>query len=276
MRVALCNEVLRDMPIGRQAEFAAALGYDGLEIAPFTLDSDEPHRLSDRRIADTRRAVEDAGLAVSGLHWLLVAPHGLSITSAEGAIRGKTRAVMHGLIDLCSGLGGGVLVHGSPAQRALAPGDEQGGRERALDYFREAAGRAEAAGVVYCLEPLSPKQTGYVTSLAEAAAIVTDVNSPSFSTMIDCAAACHGEKADIPTLLRQHLPSGLIRHVHFNDPNRRGPGQGDLDFVPIFRALTDLSFDGWIGIEPFLYEPDGPASAARAIGYVSALKGLAS
>ena len=53
---------------------------------------------------------------VSGLHWLLVAPEGLSITSNDGAVRDRTRDVMRGLVDLCAGLGGPVLIHGSPAQ----------------------------------------------------------------------------------------------------------------------------------------------------------------
>ena len=276
MKVALCNEVIRTMPIEEQAAFAATLGYDGLEIAPFTLDADRPHRLSDGAIAAVRQAVEVGGLAVSGLHWLLVAPPGLSMTSAEPAIREATREVMRGLIDLCAGLGGRYLIHGSPAQRQLEAGREAEGRAAALEYFREAAERAAAAGVVYCLEPLSPDQTSFVTSLAEAAEIVAEVGAPAFRAMIDCSAAALSETEGIPALLRQNLPAGLIRHVHFNDPNRRGPGEGGLAFTPIVQELLDLGYDGWIGVEPFVYEPDGPACAARAIGYVRALEEAAS
>jgi sugar phosphate isomerase/epimerase len=55
MRIALCNEVIAPMPFPRQCEYAAKLGYDGLEIAPYTL-SDEPQRLgSSRRRARPRR-----------------------------------------------------------------------------------------------------------------------------------------------------------------------------------------------------------------------------
>lgn len=272
MRIALCNEVVRDLPIERQAEFAAKLGYDGLELAPFVLDAEAPHRLSARQVGEVRRAVESAGLKVSGLHWLLLAPQDLSITSPDAATRERTLEVMRGLVDLCAGLGGAVLIHGSPAQRALAPGDEAACRGQALDYFRLAAERAEAAGVTYCLEPLAPEQTNYVTTLDEASKIVAAVSSPAFSAMIDCAAAARGEADDIPTLLHRHLPEGLIRHVHFNDPNRKGPGQGALDFLPIVQALSALDYDGWVGVEPFVYEPDGPACAARAIGYVAGLR----
>ena len=32
MRIALCNEVIRELPFERQCAFARAVGYDGLEI----------------------------------------------------------------------------------------------------------------------------------------------------------------------------------------------------------------------------------------------------
>ena len=272
MRIALCNEVIRELPLDRQAGFAADLGYDGLELAPFTLDADQPHRIDPRAIARMRADVEAAGLAVSGLHWLLVAPPGLSITSGDPGVIKATREVMRGLVDLCAGLGGSYLIHGSPAQRALAGADDAEGRKRALDYFNDAARCALDAGVVYCIEPLGPDQTNYVTSIDEAAEIVATVASPAFRTMLDCSAAAASEVDDIPELLRQYLPPGLIHHVHFNDPNRRAPGQGDLDFAPIVRTLEALAYGGWVGVEPFDYVPDGPAAAARAIGFIDGLR----
>src|SRR5206468_2472703 len=36
MKLSLCNEVIRDLPFERQCELAAELGYEGLELAPFT------------------------------------------------------------------------------------------------------------------------------------------------------------------------------------------------------------------------------------------------
>jgi D-psicose/D-tagatose/L-ribulose 3-epimerase len=68
MRIALCNEVIAPMPFPAQCEYAAKLGYDGLEIAPYTL-SDEPHRMGAAQIAAARSAAEDCGVAVTGLHW---------------------------------------------------------------------------------------------------------------------------------------------------------------------------------------------------------------
>jgi len=60
-------------------------------------------------------------------------------------------------------------------------------------------------------------------------------------------------------------------HIHLNDPNRRGPGGGVLAFSPILAALKAEGYAGMAAIEPFIYEPDGPSCAARAIGYVRGL-----
>src|ERR1700761_2585739 len=110
MRIALCNEVLAGMPLERQCEYAASLGYDGLEIAPFTLSA-SPERISTAEAAKIRTTVEASGLVVTGLHWLLVKPEGLSLTGPDATVRGRTIAVMTRLIFLCAELGGAVLVH---------------------------------------------------------------------------------------------------------------------------------------------------------------------
>lgn len=272
MKISLCNEVIRDWEIGRQAGFAAALGYDGLEIAPFTLDENGPVALDAETLAKIRSTVEAEGIAISGLHWLLVAPDGLSITDADTATEQRTQNTIDALVSMCAALGGSYLIHGSPAQRVLPNSDADAAQARALNHFRHAAKAANKAQVHYLLEPLSPAQTAYINTLADAAAIVSAVDQPYFSAMIDCCSATQAETASIPDLLSQHLPSGLIRHVHFNDPNLRGPGQGELEFLPIVQRLLELKYDGWIGVEPFDYVPDGPASAARAIGTIRALE----
>src|SRR2546421_11175762 len=116
MRVSLCNEVVAALPFGRQCALAASLGYDGLEIAPYTL-SEDPTALTASAIAALRRAAQDAGIAITGLHYLLRAPAGLSITSDDAGVRVRTVEVMRRLCAQCAELGGAILVHGSPDQR---------------------------------------------------------------------------------------------------------------------------------------------------------------
>lgn len=272
-RVALCNEVLRELDFARQCALAAQLGYDGLEVAPFTL-SDTPHLMPATRIAALRRMAADAGIVVSGLHWLLIRPQGLSLTDPDPTVRAQTTEVMRRLVALCAELGGEYLVHGSPAQRRLPESGAAEARAWAFEAFRAAANAASVAGVRYCLEPLSRNETNFINTIAEAAEVIAAIGRPGLCTMLDASAATRTEAEPPAALAQRWLPSGLIGHVHLNDTSRRGPGQGDTPIAPILRALRAGGYRNWISIEPFDYVPDGPGSAARAIGYVRGIEAV--
>jgi D-psicose/D-tagatose/L-ribulose 3-epimerase len=213
MILSLCNEVIRELDFAAQCALAKGLGYDGLEIAPFTL-SERPDRLAAARRAELRRIAEDHGLAITGLHYLLLAPPGLSITSPDAAVRARTTDVMRGLIGLCADLGGRVLVHGSPAQRRVAEGQSPDEALRNAEAcFAAIAGDAEAAGVTYCIEALAPPEAELINTVAEAAAIVDRTGSAAVRTMIDTCAAGRGERAPVPELIEHWLPTGKIAHV---------------------------------------------------------------
>ncbi|BBK31718.1 sugar phosphate isomerase/epimerase [Stella humosa] len=272
MRLSLCNEVIGELPFERQCALAAELGYDGLEVAPFTF-GDEPHLMSAETRAGIRRAAAAAGVRVSGLHWLLVKPAGLSLTSPDAALRARTTDVLCRLVALCAELEGDVLVHGSPVQRRLPDGPEAAAaRGWAIDALARVGEAAAAAGVVYCLEPLSPRETNFVNTVAEAAGIVQAIGNPALRTMIDCSAAGLAEAEPVADLIDRWLPTGLVAHVQVNDRNRRGPGQGDEAFAPILAALARQDYRGWVAVEPFDYVPDGPGSAARAAGYLRGIE----
>lgn len=271
MKLSLCNEVLREFEFARQCAFAAELGYDGLEVAPFTL-GENAYRMAESERAALRGAAKAAGVAVSGLHWLLVAPAGLSITSADRAVWERTVDVMRGLIELCAELGGTYLVHGSPAQRRIGAGaDCAEAAKRGEAAWAAIADDAAKAGVAYCVEPLAPPDADFINTLDEATALVRRIGKPALKTMLDTSSAGLTEKIPVADLVRKWMPTGLVAHVQFNDRNRRGPGEGGDKFAPVVRALRETGYQGWIAMEPFQYKPDGAACAARAIGYVQGL-----
>ena len=88
-------------------------------------------------------------------------------------------------------------------------------------------------------------------------------------------AAGQTESQTVQDLMEYWIPTGRIAHVQVNDPNRRGPGQGEMRFEPILRTLLRMQalgyYQGIVAVEPFDYVPDGPGCAARSIGY---LKGI--
>jgi len=267
VKLSLCNEVIRELPFERQCGLAAGLGYRGLELAPFTF-GDDAWRMPATKRAEVRRVCADAGIEVSGLHWLLAAPAGLSITTSDRTVWQKSVDVLHASVDLCAELGGAYLVHGSPAQRRVTTPDDA---SRAEEAWILAAEQAAAARVAYCIEPLAKPDCNFVNTLAEAAEIARRVGNPALRIMVDTLAAGLMESEPVADAIRRWMPTGLVAHIQFNDRSRRGPGQGEDKFAPIVRALRETGYGGWIAMEPFVYEPDGPTCAARMIGYVAGL-----
>lgn len=267
MKLTLCSEVVRDLDFAKMCSFAAGVGYDGVELAPVTL-SREPHRLPAAKRAEARKIAADNGIAITGLYCLMHAPDGLSITTADAAARKLTFEVIQQLCDLCADLGGKYLVHGSSQYRRIDPADPAGGRARGVAAFAHAAKCAEAAGVTYLVEPLRPSRTAFINTVAEAVEVVDAIGSPALKAMMDCCSASESESGPLTAVLDRWLPTGKIAHLHVNDANHRGPGQGDVRFSDIVAALKRGGFGGVIGVEPFVCEPDGPTCAARAVGYM--------
>jgi len=270
-RLALCNEVLAPWDFARQCAYASRLGYRALEVAPYTL-ADDPTRIGETQARQWAAIAADHGLAISGLHWLLVAPQGLSIASPDAAVQARTRDALHRLVELCAWMGGSYLVHGSPAQRNPLPGQSQADAlARAIAAWVDAGAYASRLGLSYCIEPLSRDQTSVVNTIDEAMAIVEAAALPGLKTMLDTCSAGATESEPLPAIIDRLWPSGRLAHVQLNDRNRRGPGQGEDRFAPVLGALQRQGYAGWLAMEPFDYQPDGPGCAAHSIGYVRGL-----
>lgn len=268
MKLALCNEVLRHLPFAQQCAAAAALGCTGLELAPFTL-ADDPSRLTLADAAHFRAVAADHGLAISSLHWLLVQPEGLSLSTPDPALHARTVVFLTHLIRFAQACGAEVLVHGSPRQRSPMPGQStEDALARCEAGWTQLAEAARAHDVVYCIEPLSRVETPVLNTVAEAAAVVDRIGSPALRTMFDLSAASQTEAQPVAQVLASHLATGHVAHVQLNDRNRRGPGQGDTPVAPVLRVLRDAGYGGWIALEPFDYHPEPLACAAASTAYV--------
>ncbi len=264
-RFAICNETFEGWQHARVCKFAASLGYQGLELAPFTLAPLITDVTAEQRTT-LRKQAEDNGLSIIGLHWLLAKTQGLQLTASESAVRARTAAYLGELARCCRDLGGNILVFGSPAQRRVPAGcTHLQATEFALDTLRQARAAIEDAGVKFCLEPLAPPEADFVTTCAEGAALLEQLASPAGWLHLDVR-ALSSESIPIPELIRQH--AGRLAHFHANDPNKRGPGFGAVDFVPIFQALKEIDYRGWVSVEVFDYSPDPETIARESIRYM--------
>ncbi len=266
MKFSFCNEFCENMKPDAVFQLAARLGYDGVEVAPFTLaasvrEIDDAER---RRIAG---AAKRAGIEVVGLHWLLVSPPGLHLNHPEQPeVRERTIAYLIDLVGFCADLGGRIMVFGSPKQRNLAPGHSY--RETwdlTVEAFRRCMPACAEAGVTLCIEPLGSAETTFIRSHREAIELVKAVDHPNFRMILDVK-AMSAEDMPIPEII--HESAGCFAHFHANDANRRGPGFGDTDFVPILRALTEVGYEGYVSVEVFDFRPDGETIAAQSLRYL--------
>jgi sugar phosphate isomerase/epimerase len=265
MRYAICNELFEGWPLEKTAALVAELGYQGLELAPFTL-CEAVTDLSGAARSRIRRTVEDAGLSVVGLHWLLAKTEGFQLNDPAPDIRARTAQYLLALIDCCAELGGEVLIFGSPQQRDLPAGRSRAEAWKSTAEIMHSCGvRALEQGVVFCIEPLSSNETNFIVNVDEAAELVRQVDHPGFQMMVDMKAMSHDPRP-IPQQIRTVHP--LFQHVHLNDPNLRGPGMGDLDFQPILQTLGELNYARWLSVEVFDFTPGAEQTARDSLAYL--------
>jgi len=249
MRHAICNEAFQGWSFADAAKFVRSIGYQGLEIAPFTL-AETPAAITPSERAEYRRILASEGLQFVGLHWLMVSPKGLHVTTPDNALRERSWRHIRDLIDLCADLGpGGVMVFGSPQQRSTVDGSTVAeATARYVDGLASVASQAAERGVTILVEALPANQSNVVTSLAAAAAIVEQIGSPAIQTMFDTHNAVD-ETEPHAALIEKYF--SIIRHVHVNETDGKHCGMGDYDFKPVLSTLRRLDYKGWVSLEAF-------------------------
>ncbi len=263
MKFGICSEIFKDWnDVGRTIDYVKSIGYDGLEIAPFTLSdyvTDIPAAVRE----DIRKRAEAAGLEIIGLHWLFVGPSGVHLTSPEAGVRAFTVQYLRDLAHCCADMGGKIMVLGSPKQRNV-------GRDvtynQAFGYARgiveEVLPILEERGVTLCMEQLTHMETNFCQTVEETVELIDAVGHPNFQLILDTKALAF-QQEDRPTLLKRYAK--YLRHYHANDVNLEGPGFGDVDFTPIFGALKEIAFDGYCSVEVFKFDPGPEVIATRSL-----------
>lgn len=265
MRFAICNEHWGQAPFEKVCEDAAACGYQGLELAPFTLKED-PRELTIADAIRLTRIAHSFGLEIIGLHWLLTKPAWLHITTPDALLRAEAMKFGRHLARFCGELGGKVMVWGSPKARNLLPEwDKQEATKRAAEVVRGVAEMAGQYGATLAMEPLGRKETNWMNSAAEGIEFCQLVDHPACKLHLDVK-AMSDESKPIPDIIRDSKE--WFVHFHTNDPNLLGPGMGEVRYEPIIAALKEVGYDGWLSTEVFDYSLGPKAIAERSIAYL--------
>lgn len=266
MKFAICQEMFVDWDWERQCRLIAEIGYTGVEVAPFALAPRITDVSAERR-KELRRIAEDCGLEIIGLHWLLAKTEGLHLTTADDSIRAATADYLIDLGNACADLGGDLMVFGSPFQRNLEEGVTlETAEANAADVFRRVMPVLAERNVRICMEPLTPKETNFVNTCADAMRLIELVDSPYFQLHQDVKAMLGAEPESVPALIERYAEH--VGHFHVNDTNLLGPGMGDTDYLPIFEALLKTGYSGWVSVEVFDYEPGAEHIARTSFEYM--------
>ncbi len=265
MKFAICQELFEGWEWEKQCEFIAVTGYTGIEVAPFTL-ANSLAEISISQRSNLRGIAESFGLEIIGLHWLLAKTEGLHLTTADKATRQRTTDYLIELGHLCADLGGKVMVFGSPFQRNLEQGtSQQHAFDRAVEVFQNAMPSLSERGVDLLMEPLTTKETNFINTCDEAAVMIEAVGHPNFALHQDVKAML-GERTPLPEIIHAH--KDITRHFHVNDSNLLGPGMGATEYAPIFKALQETGYDGWVSVEVFDYKPGAEHIAEFSLQYM--------
>jgi sugar phosphate isomerase/epimerase len=265
-RFSVCNEIYKNFEFRDACQRMKRLGYEGIEIAPFTL-AESPRDVSPSDRQEYRRIMAEEGLSFVGLHWLMVSPEGLHVTTADREQRARSWQHIHDLIDLCADLGQhGVMVFGSPKQRSTVGGMSP--REAVAIFTEElakVAPHAQGQGVRILVEALPSNQSDVINTLAEALAIVEQINNPAVQTMFDTHNAVDETEPHVE-LIARHIRH--IAHVHVNEMDGREPGTGNYNFGSLLETLIRLNFNGWVSLEAFDFSRDPDIVAGGSIDYL--------
>jgi D-psicose/D-tagatose/L-ribulose 3-epimerase len=265
-RFSVCNEIYKDFEFRDACQRMKRLGYEGIEIAPFTL-AESPHQVSQSDRHNYRRIMAEEGVSFVGLHWLMVSPEGLHVTTGDLEQRARSWQHIHDLIDLCADLGQhGVMVFGSPKQRSTVGGMSP---HEAVAVFTEelakAAPHAQDQGVRILVEALPSNQSDVINTLQEAVSVVEQINSPAVQTMFDTHNALDETEPHFD-LVKRYIRH--IAHVHVNEMDGREPGTGNYDFPSLLETLIGLNFNGWVSLEAFDFSRDADVVAGGSLSYL--------
>lgn len=272
MQFGICNEIFKDWKLADAMTFAKRAGYDAVEIAPFTIANDV-RTISGEQRREIRESARRVGIAISGIHWVLVGTEGFHLTHPDATVRQRTADYYVALVDFCADLGGRFLINGSPKFRNLQDGvTPEQGRAWAREVLTPCVQTAEQRGVTFCFEPLAPSETNFINTAAEAIAFAREFQRPAMSVILDVK-AMSSEGRPVPEIIR--ASQGGFAYFHANDANLKGPGFGDVDFQPIAAALRDVGYDGTVSVEVFKFEEGAEVIATKSIEYLRRVFGEA-
>ena len=229
----------------------------------------DPLDISAVKRAEYRRIIGDEGLTFVGLHWSMVLPKPLHVTTADEELRKRSSEYVR-IWLICVRTWDRAESWSLDLRSSVPPRPET--REQATMRWRDGlagvAPHAEDRGVTILVEALPSSQCDVVQTLDEAVGLVHEIGSPAVETMFDSHNA-EDEVENHAELVERHFDH--IRHVHVNEMNGAHPGTGDYNFLAIFDVLRRKNYSGWISLEAFDFSYGAETLARDSFRYLESV-----
>jgi sugar phosphate isomerase/epimerase len=250
----------------------AELGYQGLELAPFTLSEDLLTYPAREQRALSLYA-QDRGVELLGLHWLLRSPSGLHIASNNRDTRKRTVDFFFKVLEIATNTGAKVLTLGSPKQRSFENSVcRKEAVKRAVDFLSLFVPALESEEMILSLEPLETEFTNFLNRTEEAVELAETIGSRSIGITLDTH-FLRWEKQIHGTSIRDafRIAGKRLVHLHIQDDNRKAPGMGRDDFSEFIAAVNEIGWNRYISMETFICEVEAEAEeiARQGIGFLN-------
>ncbi|PYI52952.1 hydroxypyruvate isomerase family protein [Paenibacillus flagellatus] len=151
-------------------------------------------------------------------------------------------------IEACRRLGARSIITQTGNELAAVSRETQ--KETMTETLKRCAPLLEQAGVTLEIEPLNGlvNHPGHFLQRSDEAVEVIDrVGSPCVKLVFD---VYHQQVTEGNVIRNATGYVDRISHYHIADnPGRKQPGTGELNYVNILRAIRETGFDGFIGLE---------------------------
>lgn len=250
LKISACSANYGHADLFQVIDRLAQLEYDGVEIT--AMYHAEPAKTSQERRKEILKRVRDAGMEVSGLHFIF--PPGLKMASSDKEERRKVADYVGTVLDLAHDLEAPIVMIGGGGMRAASEGvDKETAIENVCDTFRRIGEHADAKGVIACFEALNRFETQIGRGFAEVCGYLDRIGSPAVKLGGDTF-HMNIEEPSMPASIE--AAGARLAHLHLPDSHRLAPGDGHIDFAPILRALKKINYGGYVSFEMFWIAPD--------------------
>lgn len=264
MRLALSNLALPAFDHAEVLPHIAALGVQGIEIAPNHTFADAECGIPAEAVTAYRQAAEAAGLAVVGLHALTDDQPEFDMFGDAETRRRTLDHLVH-LSEVCRDLGGRTLILES-RWRGTVPEREAWGTAR--HFLETLLPRIEPHGTMLCLAPVGPYRGDIFNTARECRMLVHALDHSSFGFHLAASAlADNGEIGHAPFAAVR----GCLQHVHIDEPELAVIGStGRVNHADLRNHLTAITYRGWLSVvQNHVHGLRGLDAISRAIHVVT-------